>query len=405
MAEAKMLKKIAERLLLILFGLLIALSMLEAALWVLKIGGRTRERHPVLGWWGIPGRSTRVATAEYNIIKTNNAFGFRDRDYELQKPANTFRILVLGDSFVEASQVDLDSTFHKRLEVAFNRSALKQRFEVIGMGMSAFGTAQELLAFRTLGVQFQPDLVILAYLGWNDIENNSRELNWMHLRPFFDLSPEGELVQLSFVLPYKDGSLKSLIKSLPMRSVPFLLTLASRSGLRSFFIKKGILNMDRGLPPASVDGVPVDFFVYQKDYSPSWQKAWRLTQALILELRREVANSGAGFMVMILPEPPEVWRSGDRQNLFETYPRMRGMALDFEKPNRMMQAFLASNGISYIDLQKPFVDFSRNESTPLYFRVDGHWNNAGHRLVAKIVQSHLKAALPDIFSAGAAKKR
>ena len=46
-----------------------------------------------------------------------NRFGFHDRNYPFARPSpSTFRILVLGDSYVAANEMPLEKNFHKRLE-------------------------------------------------------------------------------------------------------------------------------------------------------------------------------------------------------------------------------------------------------------------------------------------------
>ncbi|PYQ23833.1 MAG: hypothetical protein DMF81_07510 [Acidobacteria bacterium] len=49
-----------------------------------------------------------------------NSHGFRDYERTWEKPPNTYRILVLGDSYVEAFQVPLERAFPALLEVRLN---------------------------------------------------------------------------------------------------------------------------------------------------------------------------------------------------------------------------------------------------------------------------------------------
>src|SRR5262245_41215017 len=68
-----------------------------------------------LGWAlraGTEGRFTKEGGAYAEI----NPAGFRDRPHSLAKPRNTYRIAVLGDSAVEAFQVDARDAFWWRLQ-------------------------------------------------------------------------------------------------------------------------------------------------------------------------------------------------------------------------------------------------------------------------------------------------
>src|SRR5438105_2643637 len=65
---------------------------------------------PALGFVPMPGR--RITWREEGFSHTVfNKYGMRNADTTIAKPANTFRVAVLGDSMVEALQVDGQQTF------------------------------------------------------------------------------------------------------------------------------------------------------------------------------------------------------------------------------------------------------------------------------------------------------
>jgi len=116
-----------------------------------------------------------------------NAAGFRDEEWTLAKPADTFRIAVLGDSYVEAVQVALGDRFTEVLERELDGTPAVggRRVHVLTFGVSGFGTAQELMCLRHHVWQYSPDLVILAVTTGNDLRNNSRALQNDDGRPYF----------------------------------------------------------------------------------------------------------------------------------------------------------------------------------------------------------------------------
>src|SRR4051812_43064485 len=98
--------------LLVLVGLVFALLMGEAALFVLGMGGdqRFRVSNDVYGSALRPG-AAGWHTSEGRAWVRINSQGFRDREHNVQKPPGTIRVAVLGDSFRAAEQVELEQTF------------------------------------------------------------------------------------------------------------------------------------------------------------------------------------------------------------------------------------------------------------------------------------------------------
>jgi lysophospholipase L1-like esterase len=90
----------------------------------------------------------------------NNAFGFRDYAYSARKPANTFRIILIGDSVVEGHRVSVAESFGKKLEKLLNAAA-ERAFEVIHR--RGYTTQQELVLLRRQAFELEPDLVIWNY--------------------------------------------------------------------------------------------------------------------------------------------------------------------------------------------------------------------------------------------------
>lgn len=91
-----------------------------------------------------------------------NSHGFRDSEHRWEKPANTIRILGLGDSFTFGWGVSPEETFLKLLEGSLSQRIGKP-VETINTGVPGWGLNQYYLYLRNLGVTYAPDLIVLAY--------------------------------------------------------------------------------------------------------------------------------------------------------------------------------------------------------------------------------------------------
>ena len=101
-----------------------------------------------------------------------NSVGFRDREFSLQKPPGTYRVVALGDSTTFGWGVPYDDTYPKVLEKSLNDNPPSPKwshYEVINTGIGNYNTAQELAMLKDYGLQFNPDMVTI---GWyiNDAE-------------------------------------------------------------------------------------------------------------------------------------------------------------------------------------------------------------------------------------------
>ena len=188
------------RLMLVAVALAIGLTAVEVALRVAGVHRpRTGQRHDFRGTAYRPHVEWVQSGEGYAHIRTNSE-GFRDDEWTVAKPAETVRIAVLGDSYVDALQVEEPNRFTERLVDALSacRSVDTTSLEVMNFGQSGYGTAQELLTFRHNVTKYSPDLVILAFLPHNDLRNNSPTLQGDTGRPYFVLDNDALVFDDSF---------------------------------------------------------------------------------------------------------------------------------------------------------------------------------------------------------------
>lgn len=183
-------------LLLLAAALLAAVLLAEASLRLAKISYPTFGRaDPVTGTSLLPGAEGWYRREGRAWVRINGD-GLRDREHARQKPAGTFRIAVLGDSYAEARQVALEDSFPRILERALGEHAAADDpdFEVINFGTTGYGTARSLLTLRHKVWPYEPDLVLLAFTTGNDLRDNTHGLAKRDHVPYFELDAGGELV-------------------------------------------------------------------------------------------------------------------------------------------------------------------------------------------------------------------
>ena len=96
---------------------------------------------------------------------TSNRLGMRDREYETIKPANTYRIVLLGASHDQGTGVNDDQTYENLVEDRLNRELPDprySRYEILNLSVGGYGVLQELLRLEQEGFEFQPDAVIFS---------------------------------------------------------------------------------------------------------------------------------------------------------------------------------------------------------------------------------------------------
>ncbi len=94
----------------------------------------------------------------------NNSKGYRDREYSFEKPANIFRILVLGDSQTFGQGLkSINDTWHKKLEYLINLGFKSPRFEIISLAGKGWNTDTQLFELFRKGFKYNPDLILIGF--------------------------------------------------------------------------------------------------------------------------------------------------------------------------------------------------------------------------------------------------
>lgn len=173
--RARWLRRIMIRLALLAASLFVSLVICEVAVRIF-IPQVLFPRFVTDGGFGIrvnvPNAHYWHSSPEVRVQFRINSMGIRsDREYSFRKLPGTVRIVGLGDSFTQGYEVGLGDTYLYRLEEMLTTRGFP--VEVVNLGVSGHGTAEELIMLREFGLRFDPDVVILGFFQ-NDLDDNVR---------------------------------------------------------------------------------------------------------------------------------------------------------------------------------------------------------------------------------------
>lgn len=331
----------------------------------------------------VPSFRYTYTRRDFSSVVSYNALGLRGRDVAPTPAPGSLRLAFLGDSFVEGKQVGDEDVLTARLErLAADRG---RRLEVVNAGVGGYGTGDELLLWERAIAPLRPAVVLVGFFA-NDVRNNVD-------RALFELR-DGRIVQ---------------VREPPLPSARWLYEvqkyLVARSHL-AYLLKTVVLGAagetSEQSPPGAPGELAEDEEVFAIDPSPRIARGWTLTLALLSELRLRVEAVGARFAVVAIPNRYQVddaWWSAHVGRL-----GLEAAAFDRRTPQRRLGEWAADTGTELIDL----LDALRraNGDNSFYYRVDAHWNAAGHDLAAETLLRELEArALVDGVPTGSAPAR
>ncbi|HLA42886.1 MAG TPA: SGNH/GDSL hydrolase family protein, partial [Aggregatilineales bacterium] len=161
-----------------------------------------------IGWRNIPDSQQHVwSGTDATCISSDttisiNSAGFYDAERTFQKPDNTLRIAILGDSFIEAVQVHDEQRVSNVLQRQLDSQLPDHSFEVMNFGISNFNVGQFWLTYENYVRQYQPDFVfvLLSNAQLSRIDPHGRYgignnvlTDVMQIRPAFSIDSNGEL--------------------------------------------------------------------------------------------------------------------------------------------------------------------------------------------------------------------
>ena len=333
----------------------------------------------------VPNGHYDHSSYEYSYSWDNNGLGMRDREHPRTKPPGTFRILVLGDSFVQGHGVRVEDTMVTRLEASLNQPPRAQTVEVLNGGVFGYSPLLEYLYLRDTIGELQPDLVVVAVFLGNDVGEDAfyarkahvsadgeslsfddREWPWSKIVAALD-GGETPVAAAPAAAPGPGGpwaSAKDLLRNL--RTVALLrsrledVRYPARRAREFALVKahRGDVEFDLGL---------INYPALSRDQRLAY---WQPTKQNLERIATLCREHGARMVLLVIPP----------------FERLTGET-ELDEPYAIVDQLGRDLAVPVIQL---LPDFLGQPPDALYYRFDRHWTAEGNRRAAQVVDQELR---------------
>lgn len=336
------------------------------------------EYDPLLGWRKTAGAKVLYKRREYTVEVAINSRGLRDPERSLAPAPGTFRVLALGDSFLEGYTVPLEQTVTQVLEA--NLGSRGCRAEVLNGGTAAYSTDQEYLFYQWHGVDYRPQIVALFFY-YNDVLYNDRQDYFGGPKPAFEMRTEGLCLHR---YPVRERPAPPPAPPAPdaqaQQGSALLAWLSDRLwyGAPRAYNALARIGLWEPMPQTSPR---LEMFVYARRRIEEIEGAWAKTAGILGLLQAEVAAHDGRLVVVYVPSRMEVQ---DRSwELTKTLYRLEESEWDRGIPARRLAEIGRAQSFAVLDLTQALRSADRGRLGDPYFTYDGHWTKTGHAVAAR----------------------
>ncbi len=380
-------RKLGLSLTLLFVGLLISLLIVE--IFIRYIQDRrhppsavrqqdTRVHHSLT-----PGSYATTSDYDWKTTYRINSLGMRDKEYAKEKPENTFRILVLGDSFTEGQGVNQDIVFAKILEKYLQIKIKEKKIEVLNGGTFSYSPLLEYLYLKDRGLDLKPDLVIINF----DESDISDDLNYesQSLKdengipngfPKIEFKDEGE--PKNKLLPFLPKDFKKFLRN----NLKLYQVIGDSIRSKSLRIYPEIGNVTITV------GDPIsDRLLLTRDDVSKFDTLWTLTERNFSLIKKLMIENKIPLIVTTYPYGNQV--SGEEWLVGRQVWSLEKGKVYGDRAMKRVEEIGKRNNFPVYNVLEDFRNASREGKFPLYFKGDGHFTPLGHEVMAQALEKRL----------------
>lgn len=332
------------------------------------------ENHAVYHHRLIPGKASITwLPGEYYTVVRANSLGLRGSELESPKRADSYRIVMLGDSFTMGKGVEEEETFSSRLAERLNSEALSlphPRYEVVNAGIDSFSPLLEYLLLREEWGELDPDLVVLNF-DMSDLVQDTYYQSQVFYTEAGELRGASTRDGQSLDMSGYDGLGRWLNRNTFYTAMAFRWLFPPGEWVVAHMATPELLRH-------TLAGSENDF-----------DREWRLTLRNLHRIARMCAAREVPFVLSVYPwahqVSPELSRTAMREFLEPGYALGR-------RSVGTLRNFARAYDVPFLDATPAFRDrYSANPD--LYYDLDLHWTPAGHEVMAEALEPVVAQAI------------
>lgn len=327
-------------------------------------------------------------THEFSYPVKINSLGYRMEEFTIEKPADTYRILMIGDSMTFGYGVEEKYNIPSTLEEKLNqylKDQSRQKIQIINAGFAS-GKASDTyyLYLKNKGLKLEPDLIVVNYFLNNDIsdlDDNIWQKVDQHGLPQKIISKTTEVEEdfTRLKREYQNWKFAPPILKNSHLWILFATTLETRSPETVAKIKRFFGIQDQ-LPLVAT--LEVENCLFLNDCSPKMRELFSRYFTMVKATVELARQQNIPIIVSLLPANPQVKQVA--QVLGERTDRSKDMQ-EFS-PQVRIKEFLRELAVDAID---PLAYVTDANWPKYYYEKDGHPTREGYAKLSQAFYDYL----------------
>ncbi len=326
-------------------------------------------------------------------VKTNSE-GYASPEYAVPKPANTKRVVILGNSFTRGFEVDYDQKFSSLTEKYLRDLNPNIKYEVMNFGIGGYSLIDQMFVYERYVKKYKPDVVILVTYLPMDFATTKIFLpdqTYLQKTPVQELSGERLLAQEPTYTSQGRSEweitkfCRRILAGVTEKIHHLTLTSSGQLGTAVSWLYEHWLSLGLIDAPA-VQAVTVSDGE-ENYFNPNDQgraEIRQFTAEMVVKLGQAVKQDGVEFRTVVIPSHWEVDGKYAKQ-FTDSFPRGYNPALPTQGLKQVVDG-----AFPVLDLAESIAPAINQDKVQVFIRDTGHFTAAGHDLVAKTIVDFLK---------------